>query len=82
MHMGFLGPRKVRYDDKGFQLQAPYEAVDNEHSILDVTDLVFIDPVATGYSRMLLKKSLHKYQGVMEDIQSVAEFIRSACPTR
>jgi carboxypeptidase C (cathepsin A) len=76
MHMGFLGPRKVLYDEDGFQLQPPYEAVDNENSILDVADLVFIDPVATGYSRMLPKKSLHKYHGVMEDIQSVAEFIR------
>lgn len=76
MHMGFLGPRKVLYNTDGFMLQPPYEAVDNEHSILDVTDLVFIDPVATGYSRMLPKKSLHKYHGVMEDIQSVAEFIR------
>jgi carboxypeptidase C (cathepsin A) len=76
MHMGFLGPRKVLYNTDGFQLQPPYEVVDNEYSILDVTDLVFIDPVATGYSRMLPKKSLHKYHGVMEDIQSVAEFIR------
>jgi carboxypeptidase C (cathepsin A) len=76
MHMGFLGPRKVLYNADGFQLQPPYDVVDNEHSILDVTDLVFIDPVATGYSRMLPKKPLHKYHGVMEDIQSVAEFIR------
>jgi len=76
MHLGFLGPRKVLYNTDGFQLQPPYEVVDNEHSILDVADLVFIDPVATGYSRMLPKKSLHKYHGVMEDIQSVAEFIR------
>jgi carboxypeptidase C (cathepsin A) len=76
MHMGFLGPRKVLYDTDGFQLQPPYEVVNNEHSILDVTDLVFIDQVATGYSRMLPKKTLHKYHGVMEDIQSVAEFIR------
>jgi carboxypeptidase C (cathepsin A) len=76
MHMGFLGPRKVLYDEDGFQLQPPYDLVDNENSILDVADVVFIDPVATGFSRMLPKKSLHKYHGVMEDIQSVAEFIR------
>jgi carboxypeptidase C (cathepsin A) len=76
MHMAFLGPRKVRYDDEGFMLQPPYEVVDNEFSILDVTDLVFIDPVATGYSRMLPGKPAHKYHGVLEDIQSVAEFIR------
>ena len=76
MHMAFLGPRKVKYDDQGFMLQAPYEVVDNTHSILDETDLVFIDPVATGFSRMLPKKPLHKYHGVIEDIGSVAEFIR------
>ncbi len=76
MHMAFLGPRKVLYDDEGFMLQPPYQVVDNEHSILDIADLVFIDPVATGYSRMLPGKPLHKYHGVMEDIQSVAEFIR------
>jgi carboxypeptidase C (cathepsin A) len=76
MHMGFLGPRKVLYNTDGFMLQPPYEVVNNEHSILDVADLVFIDPVATGFSRMLPKKTLHKYHGVMEDIQSIAEFIR------
>ena len=76
MHMGFLGPRKVLYNTDGFMLQPPYEVVNNEHSILDVADLVFIDPVATGFSRMLPEKTLHKYHGVMEDIQSIAEFIR------
>lgn len=76
MHMAFLGPRKVLYDDEGFALQPPYELVDNEYSILDKTDIVFIDPVATGYSRMAKGEDLHKYHGVMEDIESVAEFIR------
>ena len=76
MHMAFLGPRMVRYDDEGFMLQPPYEVVDNENSILDTADLVFIDPVATGYSRMLPEKPLHKYHGVMEDIESVGEFVR------
>ncbi len=76
MHMAFLGPRMIRYDDQGFMLQPPYEVVDNEFSILDATDIVFIDPVATGYSRMLPQKPLHKYHGVLEDIQSVSEFIR------
>ncbi|MFA9454799.1 MAG: S10 family peptidase, partial [Candidatus Aminicenantaceae bacterium] len=76
MHMAFLGPRMIRYDDQGFMLQPPYEVVDNESSILDATDIVFIDPVATGYSRMLPKKPLHKYHGVLEDIQSVGEFVR------
>jgi carboxypeptidase C (cathepsin A) len=76
MHMGFLGPRRVLYNTDGFMLQPPYEVIDNEYSILDVADLVFIDPVATGFSRMFPKLPPHKYHGVMEDIQSVAEFIR------
>ena len=76
MHMAFLGPRKVLYDDEGFALRPPYKLVDNEYSILDQADLVFIDPVATGFSRMETGQDPHKYHGVMEDIESVAEFIR------
>jgi len=76
MHMGFLGPRRVLYDDEGFGLQPPYRLEDNVHSILDQTDLVFIDPVATGFSRMVPGEDEHKFHGVDEDIQSVGEFIR------
>ncbi|MBS3819480.1 peptidase S10 [bacterium] len=76
LHMGFLGPRRVLYDEKGFALPPPYKLVDNEYSILDTADIVFIDPVGTGYSRMVPGKDKHKYHGVMQDIQSVAEFIR------
>ena len=76
MHMGFLGPRKVLYDKEGFALQPPYKLADNVDSILDETDLVFIDPAATGYSHMVKGQDPHKYHGVMEDIASVGEFIR------
>ncbi|MFB0519339.1 MAG: S10 family peptidase [Acidobacteriota bacterium] len=76
LHLGALGPRRVLYDDEGFALQPPYKLVDNEYSVLDVTDIVFIDPVATGYSRMVPGEDPHKYHGVMEDIESVGEFIR------
>ena len=76
LHLGALGPRRVLYDDEGFALQPPYRLVDNEYSILDVADLVFIDPVATGYSRMVPGEDPHKFHGVMEDIESVGEFIR------
>ena len=76
LHLGALGPRRVLYDDEGFALQPPYRLVDNEYSVLDVTDIVFIDPVATGYSRMVPGEDPHKYHGVMEDIESVGEFIR------
>ena len=76
LHLGVLGPRRVFYDDDGFALQPPYKVVDNEYSILNVADVVFIDPVATGYSRMSPGEDPHKYHGTMEDIESVGEFIR------
>ncbi len=76
LHMGFLGPRKVVYSDEGWALQPPYKLEDNEYSILDEADIVFIDPIATGYSRMAPGEEPHKYHGVMEDLDSVGQFIR------
>ncbi len=76
LHMGVLGPRRVVADAEGFALQPPYRLVDNEYSILDVADVVFIDPVATGFSRMAPKEDPHEFHGTMVDIESVAEFIR------
>lgn len=76
MHMGFTGPRRVVYDDEGMMPAPPFRLADNEHSILDVADIVFIDPVGTGYSRMAPGEDAHKFHGVMEDIRSVGEFIR------
>jgi carboxypeptidase C (cathepsin A) len=77
LHMGALGPRRVVYrDDEGHAAQPPYRVVDNESSILDVTDLVFIDPVSTGYSRAIPFKDGSKFHGVESDVQSVGDFIR------
>lgn len=76
MHLGYLGPRMVALDDEGFASPPPYRLVDNEYSILDIADLVFIDPVGTGFSRMVPGEDPHKYHGVREDVESVAEFIR------
>ncbi|MCP4724411.1 MAG: peptidase S10, partial [bacterium] len=76
LHMGVLGPRKVHYDDDGFALKPPFELEDNEYSILDVADVVFIDPIGTGYSRMMPGEEEHMFHGTMEDIESVGEFIR------
>ncbi len=76
MHMGYTGPRRVVYDDDGFALMPPGNLEDNPHSILDVADIVYIDPIATGFSRMLEGEELHKYHGTLSDIRSVAEFIR------
>jgi carboxypeptidase C (cathepsin A) len=76
MHMGFTGPRKVVYDDEGFMLSPPFRLEDNTHTILDVADIVYIDPVGTGYSTMAPGEDPHKFHGVLDDIKSVAEFIR------
>ena len=48
LHLGLLGPRRVEMGDAGSLLSPPYQLVDNEFSLLELTDLVFIDPVSTG----------------------------------
>jgi len=76
LHLGVLGPRRVWLDDVGNLLQPPYRLVDNEHALLDVTDLVFIDPVSTGYSRPVPGEKAQEFHGFKKDIESVGEFIR------
>lgn len=76
LHMGVLGPRRVLMDPEGNPLPPPYKLVNNEYSLLDTTDLVFIDPVSTGYSRAIPGKDAKKFHGIEEDIKSVGEFIR------
>lgn len=76
LHMGALGPKRVKMLDSGLMPPAPYEAVDNEFSWLDQTDLVFIDPVGTGYSRAVRPDLASKFFSVNGDISSVGEFIR------
>ncbi len=76
LHMGVLGPRRVWMDEEGFPPPPPYRLVDNEFSILDKTDLVFIDPVSTGFSRAPSEDEAKEYHNVEQDVESVAEFIR------
>lgn len=76
LHMGALGPRRVRFGDEGEMLAVPAELVDNDQSWLDFTDLVFIDPVSTGYSRPADGEDAKQFHGLEEDIRAVAEFIR------
>ncbi len=76
LHLGVLGPRRVLMDDEGMELPPPYRLVDNEASILDLTDLVFIDPVSTGYSRAVAGQEAKQFHGLDEDIAAVGEFIR------
>jgi carboxypeptidase C (cathepsin A) len=76
LHLGLLGPRRVLLDDEGFAYPPPYRLVDNAYSLLDQTDLVFIDPVSTGYSRAVTGERPRQFHGFKKDIQSVGDFIR------
>ena len=74
--MGFFGPRRIACDDNGEATQFPIVIEDNEYSILDITDLVFIDPVGTGYSRPLEGAELAHFIGYDNDNRTVGDFIR------
>src|SRR6185436_15394077 len=76
LHLGAFGPRRVAMDDEGLSAPLPGRLVDNAESLLDVTDLVFIDPVTTGFSREVPGEDPGEFHGVRGDIESVGEFIR------
>jgi carboxypeptidase C (cathepsin A) len=76
LHLGALGPKRVRMQDDGAMPAPPYQLVENEHTWLDKTDLVFIDPVGTGYSRAASPQIAQKFFGLQGDLDSVGEFIR------
>ena len=76
LHLGVLGPKRVVLDDEGNAPPPPHGLTDNAYSLLDVTDLVFIDPVSTGYSRAVAGENPGQFHGVEEDVESVGEFIR------
>ena len=76
VHMGGFGPRSPRLMPDGSMPPPPYRWKDNQDTWLDKTDLVFIDPVGTGYSRAKTVAVARRMNGVAGDIQSVGEFIR------
>jgi len=76
LHLGALGPRRVKMNDDGSQPAPPFALVDNEFSILNASDLVFIDPVATGFSRAAKDEKPDQFFGDEGDLDSVGEFIR------
>ena len=77
LHMGLLGPRRVAMaDDAGNLPRPPFRLVENDASLLDRTDLVFIDPVTTGFSRPLPGEEAKGFHGFEKDIHSVGDFIR------
>jgi carboxypeptidase C (cathepsin A) len=76
MHLGLLGPRRVVLEFDGSLPQPPFRLTDNEYSLLDRTDLVFIDPVSTGYSRPAEGQKAKEWHAFKKDIESVGDFIR------
>lgn len=76
LHLGAVGPKRVKLGDEGMAPPPPYELVDNLETWLEFTDLVFIDPVGTGFSRSVKKKDETKFWGLKGDVESVGTFIR------
>jgi carboxypeptidase C (cathepsin A) len=76
LHLGGLGPRRARVNPDGSLPPPPFELVDNEHTVLSAADLVFIDPVATGYSRAAKGEKQEQFFGKDPDIAAMGEFIR------
>jgi carboxypeptidase C (cathepsin A) len=78
LHMGMLGPQIVKTDSdaKTDDGAAPYQLVENKHTLLDITDLIFVDPVGTGYSEAIGKGKSEEFWGLNEDAASIAKFIR------
>jgi carboxypeptidase C (cathepsin A) len=75
LHMGAFGPKRVATNDPEFTAPAPYKLVDNGETLLDKTDLVFIDAMGTGYSRAAGKGTEREFYGVDEDAAAFAQFI-------
>lgn len=76
LHLGALGPKRAKMLDDGNLPPPPYELVDNEANWLAFTDLVFIDPVGTGFSRAKSQEEAEKTWGLKGDIENIGEFIR------
>ncbi len=75
LHMGAYGPKRIVTTDAAPTPPAPYKLVDNEDSLLDVTDEVFIDAMGTGFSHALGKAQDKDFWGVDEDVRAFAQFI-------
>jgi carboxypeptidase C (cathepsin A) len=75
LHMGSFAPLHVQMAAEGFQPAPPYKLVDNENSLIDTTDLVFVDAISTGFSRTVAGVSSTEFHGVTGDLRAFGEFI-------
>ena len=76
LHMGALGPRRVVLQPQGFMPASPYHLQDNQYSLLDKSDLVLVDAIATGWSRAEDEATTKEFLGVQGDLNAFGEFIR------
>jgi carboxypeptidase C (cathepsin A) len=76
LHMGALGPKRVVMQANGFMPAAPYRLENNPDTLLDRSDIVMVDAMATGYSRAATAELTKKFLGVKGDVQAFGEFIR------
>jgi len=76
LHLGVIGPKRVLLEEKGKTLAPPYRLVDNDATTLEQADLVFLDPVSTGFSRPAPGVDGKQFHGVQEDVAANAAFIR------
>ncbi len=76
LHMGTFGPRRIVLPDADHQEGAPYSVVNNQYSLLDASDLVFIDAPGTGFSRTFGKNRGKAFYGIDQDGQAFSHFIR------
>lgn len=75
LNLGLFGPKRMQLDDEGFKIGMQGKLVDNEHSILDMADVVCIDAMGTGFSRTAEKGKEKKFHHFKKDIEAFAEFI-------
>jgi len=76
MHLGYTGPKNLNIDDEGYPVQ-PYGIHDNPYSILDVADIVYINPVNTGFSRIIGEADREQFFGVNEDIAYLSDWLEN-----
>jgi carboxypeptidase C (cathepsin A) len=74
MHLGYTSPKRLRISDEGYPIQ-PYGVEDNPHSIIDVADIVYVNPVNVGFSRIIGDAEREQFFGVNEDLEYLADWI-------
>lgn len=76
LHMGIMGPRRIQTPTVGPQGAPPYPLVDNQHTLLDIADIVMVDPIGTGFSKPLGDTPGSVFWGIDEDARSLTQFVR------